>query len=314
MEDKNKEYLGGEASAETAFPADTSAAETGAADAPLPKISEGLKKALIRCGIALVVVIALLAATHFSIAAIIRGPANTSSISSEKEGAFVRRDIYAIVGYSDSDKSGETVVGQYAVVPMDGKFVVVHLPRRFLSSADAVLEETNNYIADSSSATLDKYFVVDGTVAKLSDAEQKKLAAWYTSNKDALVKNHVIDETADESAYLSDITLEVDRIDGMSEITVIVLSGIAGVFLLYIIVELILMASGFYLDERAKARLAEADGLLAKMSAAASDDSDADTADTADSAEAADDSAEAAAADGSESAEAPADSQPEGRE
>ena len=309
MEDRNKEFFGGEAAEETASPTGTDAAETSAG-APQPKLSAGLKKALVRCGVALVIVIALLAATHFSIAAIIRGPANTSSISNEKEGAFIRRDIYAIVGYSDTDKSGETAVGQYAVVPMDGKFVTVHLPRRFLSSADAVLEETKNYIADSSSATLDKYFVVDGTVGKLSDAEKKKLSDWYASNKASLVQEHVIDETADETTYLSDTVLEVDQIDGMSEITVIVLSGIAGVFLVYLIVELILMACGFYLDDRIKARLAKADGVLAEMAAAASDDADTDTSADTD-ADTADDTAAPA---GTDSADAPADSQPEDRE
>lgn len=268
MEDRTKEQNGSQEDKPTAEGTpDFAGEQAGAQENPeeavkRPKISEGLKKALIRCGIALVIVIVLLASTRFSIAEIIKGPTQTTDIQSEKEGAFVRRDIYAIVGYSDSDKSGQAVVGEYALVPMDGKFVTVHLPRRYLSSADTVLEETKNYLSGESS-TLDKYFVVDGTVSKLSDAQKKKLSDWYAANKDWMVEQRVIDQTEDSSDYLSDTILEVDRINGMSQIAVIILSGIAAVFLLYIIVELVLMACGYYLNERIKARLARADKALA---------------------------------------------------
>lgn len=256
------------AAAETAASAAPETARAEAEDAPgvpsgekPPKISARLKKALLRCGVALIVIIALLAATRFSVFGIIKGAKETSSLASETEGSFVKRDIYAIVGCSDTEKSGETVVGEYAVVPMDGKFAVVHLPRRFLSTADTVQEETKSYI-DGSITTLDKYFVVDGTVTKLSDDQQKKLSDWFTANKDYLVQTHVIDESGDASTYLSDALLEVDRINGMSEIMVIVLSGIAGALLVYVIVELILMACGFYLDDRRKAQLAKAEAVF----------------------------------------------------
>lgn len=266
MEDKTNERNGVKLTAVEADGTKTSVvpeaqAET-APESPPKKISEGLRKALIRCAVALAAAIVLLAATRFSVFEIMKGPKETQSIESEEAGAFIKRDIYAIVGYSENEKSGESTVGEYAVVPMNGKFIVVHLPRRYLNAADNVLSETKAYV-EGGSAGLDKYFVVDGTTAKLTDAQSKALNDWFTSNKDWLVQTHVIDSTGDAATYLSDSILEVDRINGMSQITVIVLSCIAGLLLAYIVLELILMACGHYLDDKRKAALVAADETFA---------------------------------------------------
>ncbi len=281
MEDKTNKWNG----AEPAAVADDET-ETTPESSP-KKISEGLRKALIRCGVALAAAIILLAATRFSAFEIMKGPKETQSIESEAAGAFIKRDIYAIVGYSEDEKSGETTVGEYAVVPMNGKFVVVHLPRRYLSAADTVLSETKAYV-EGGSAGLDKYFVVDGTTAKLTEAQSKTLNDWLTSNKDWLVQTHVIDSTGDATAYLSDSILEVDRINGMSQITVIVLSCIAGLLLAYIVLELILMACGRYLDDKKKAALVGADETFAgeTIETIVAECENARTAETAASAEA----------------------------
>lgn len=285
------------------------AEKTASAAAPAPKVSQRLKKALIRCGVALAVLIALLAVTHFSAFQLIKGPEHSTSLKDEKQGAFVRRDVYAIFGYSEDEKSGDTVTGEYAVVEMDNQFVTVHLPRRYLSSADAVLTETKSYLSGNSS-TLDKYFVVDGCVEKLTDAQKKKLNDWYTANRDWMVKENVISESSDASTYLSDVILEVDQIGGMSQLAVIILSGIAGVLLLYVIVELILMASGFYLDDSVKSKLKNADwaacGADGDSEATEAEAQDADEGSTENETENdAENAADAPAAD------TPADSQPE---
>ena len=226
------------------------------------KVSAPLRRALVRCGVALLIAVALLAATRFAVFAIVKGPTESSSLESAQEGAFVKRDIYAVVGYAADEKSGSAVVGEYAVVPMDGKFVTVHMTKRYLTAADTVLAETKSYL-EGSTTTLDRFFVVDGAVSKLTDAQKKSLSDWYTANKDYLVQTHVIDETADEATYLSDTLLEVDQIDGMSQILVIVLSALAGLCLCYVIVELILMACGYYLDSRVCRRLAKAEAVFA---------------------------------------------------
>lgn len=270
MEDRDNERLDAaqtvqSAKSETAVSAETkpeAVPKQNQPETPPAKISEGLRKALIRCGIALAAAVVLLTVTHFSVFEIMKGPKETQSIQTEQTGAFIKRDIYAIVGYSEDEKSGDSIIGEYTVVPMDGKFVVVHLPRRYLTDADRVLDETKAYV-EGSLTGLDKYFVVDGTAGKLTDAQSKKLDDWFTTNKDWLVQTHVIDSTGDAATYLSDAILEVDRIDGMSQITVIILSGIAGLLLAYIVLELILMACGHYLDDRRKAALVAADATFA---------------------------------------------------
>lgn len=293
MKDKTNEQNGPESTAARASETDTRAvSETQAETAPESspkKISEGLRKALIRCAVALAAAIVLLAATRFSVFEIMKGPKELQSIESEEAGAFIKRDIYAIIGYSEDEKSGESTVGEYAVVPINSKFVVVHLPRRYLDDADTVLSETKAYI-EGGSAGLDKYFAVDGTTEKLTDAQSKALNDWFTSNKDWLVQTHVIGSTGDAATYLSDSIIEVDRINGMSQIAVIVLSSIAGLLLAYIVLELILMACGHYLGDRKKAALIEADETFAGETTEeiVTECENADTSETAESAEAPD--------------------------
>ena len=261
MEDNRNEM---KVAAQTETPAERTdaAVEAPRRAAKQKKVSEELRRALIRCGAALLVALALLMVTRFSIFAIIKGPSETPSLESEKEGAFVKRDIYAIVGYSQDEKSGDAIVGEYAIVPMSGKFVTVHLPKRYLNAVDTVLQETTAYI-EGNISMLDSFFVVDGTVSKLSDDQKKALSDWYAENKDYLVQTHVINDTDDETTYLSDALLEVDQINGMSQIFVIILSGLAGLCMAYILVELILMSCGYYLDSRVRERLAKANAVFA---------------------------------------------------
>lgn len=229
----------------------TSDGSENASSKVAPKISKRLRKALIRAGSAFLASLCLLAVTKFSFIDLIRGPKEADVVQDEDIGAFVKRDIFAVVGYYDEQKSGDKVTDKYALVPMGGKFVTVHFTKRYIESADAIYSETQNYIKGSL-YTLDKYVVVDGTVEKLDDELSGKMYDWFSDNKQWLVDSQVIADTNDASEYLSDVVLSVDTVNSLNQTLVFIVTGLAALCLLYVIAELILMASGFYLDKPKK--------------------------------------------------------------
>ena len=232
------------------------------ADRAPKKTNKKQRNALLRAGAALVAAIILVAVSKFSIISLIKGPTEADAIQDEAVGAFVKRDIYAVMGFYADQTDG--ISGKYAIVPMGQKFVSVHFTKRYLDSADTIESDTNKYI-NGDITKLDKYIVVEGTVETVSDALSAKMYTWFTNNKDTLVNKGVISGTSDNADYISDSVLTVDAVNSMSETLVLVLTGLAALFLIYMIVELVLVLLGFYKEKPAKEKPAkekteEADG------------------------------------------------------
>lgn len=213
----------------------------------MPEKKNGrLKKALLRAGAAFLGAVILLAVTQFSILTLKKGATEIDAFQNAELGAFVKRDIFAIVGFYPNDGSDGTELSPYALVPMGGKFVTVHFTKRYLESAQAVQTATYDYV--NNGTPLDKYFVVQGTTTTLPEALSTQMYDWFALNKDWMVEAGVIADTEDNAEYLSDVMLEVDTVNGMSQTLVFVLTGLAAVLLLYFFVELVLMAAGVYMD------------------------------------------------------------------
>ncbi|MEG1166366.1 MAG: hypothetical protein RSD68_08130, partial [Oscillospiraceae bacterium] len=94
---------------------------------------------------------------------------------------------------------------------------------------------------------LDKYVVVQGEAASLDEKTSGLMYEWFELNRAQLVATGVIADTNDAALYLSDMVLEVDTINGMSQTLVLILTGLAALLLLYVIFEFVLMAIGHYL-------------------------------------------------------------------
>lgn len=222
-----------------------------------------LRNAAIRAGAAFLVAIILLAGTKFAVIDLIKGAKESEAVQDEELGSFVKTKIPLIVGFFDEEKDAsdagtstsvtptdaETKKGEYAIVLMGTKFVTVHFTNRYLESSHAVETQTLNYI-NGSVVTLDSYVQVEGTTETISEDLSAKMYDW-------MIQSGFIPDSEDYATYLSDVILEVDTVNGMSEILVYVLTGIAAVCLLYIIVELILMATGVYLNEPKKKKADE---------------------------------------------------------
>lgn len=211
-----------------------------------------LRNSVIRMAAALVIAVVLLAVTGFSPLKLIKGPTETEDIQSNDVGDFVKRDVYAILGfYADEKASNGDTISRYAVVPMNGKLASVHFTKRYLESAGNVCDATYDFI-NGKLSSLDAYVTVEGTVDKLSEGASSLLYDWFGTNKAQLVEMNLIADTDDYSTYLTDYVLRVDTINGHSETLSVVLGVLAGIFVLYAIVEIILMATGFYLPKTPK--------------------------------------------------------------
>lgn len=273
MDEKEKEVIKEEAGETISTEATEAVTEPSAevsgeaaVEVAAPDTKKKLHKALIRAGAALLAAIILLAVTKFSVIDLIKGAKEADTVQDEEIGTFVKRDVFAILGFldaktddtastdttTDTSTTGtltpaETASGEYALVPMGGKFVTVHFTKRYLESAYAIEAETYGYI-NGSVSTLDSYVKVEGSTEKISEDLSTKMYDWFALNKDWMVQAGVIADTDDNASYLSDVIWEVDTVNSMSETLVCVLTGVAGVCVLYVIVELVLMATGFYLN------------------------------------------------------------------
>lgn len=228
---------------------DTSEATPGATN-------NRLKKALIRGLAAFVAALLLLGVTRLSIVNLLKGPTEIYDLHNAQQGDFVKFGVSAIMGlYDENDASGEK--GTYAILPMQGKFVTLRLSPRYLESAEAVKTQSLNFL-NGASSDMDKYFMVEGTVKTLSEPLHDQLYRWFDGQKSWMQEIGLLPEVQDSSIYISNVVLEVDSVNGMNEGLVLAFTGLAALLLLYLLAELVLMASGFYLRKpRKKAEVQE---------------------------------------------------------
>ncbi len=223
------------------------------------KISHGLKLAMIRAGAALLAAVILLVGTGLSAFTLIRGAQEPESLLEVEDGAFVKRDVFAILGFYGEEVSGkDKVTARYAVVPVDGKLATVLFSGRYLESAMAVQNNTYDFV-NGKVETLDKYVKVQGTVAQLSEEQSGLMYDWFGINKDQLVSMNFISDTDDYADYLTDTVILVDTVNYRSQNLVIALNIIAALCLVYFAAELVLMAAGFYHPGRKKSKGCDCD-------------------------------------------------------
>ncbi len=222
------------------------------------KNNKRLINALIRVGCALIVAAILITVTKLSIFDLIKRPAETDAAQNEEMGSFVKQDVTLLLG----DLSDQGLSKNYMLAVSYDKIIVVHFTNRYLANATAIENDTLKFI-NGEITTYDKYVTVEGTIEKQSEDLSGKLYEWFDANRSWMQEKGVIYETNDAAIYLSDAVLTVDAVNSMSETLVWILTVLAALLLLYIIVELVLMACGVYLKEpkkkKAMSGTAEAD-------------------------------------------------------
>lgn len=216
------------------------------------KISHGLKLAMIRAGAALLAAVLLLLGTGLSAFTLIKGADEPKTLLEVEEGAFVKRDVYAILGFFGEEiKGSDKVTARYGIIPVDGKLATVRFSSRYLESAMAVQNSTYDFV-NGKAESLDKYVSVQGTLTELSEDQSALLYDWFGLNKEQLVTMKLISDTDDYADYLADTVILVDTVNYKSQNLVIAMSILAALCLVYFATELVLMAVGFYRPGKGK--------------------------------------------------------------
>ena len=144
---------------------------------------------------------------------------------------------------TDAQDTG-TVTGRYAIVPADGKLVIVHFPQRYLESANTIAMQT--YYQLYGMTTADKYFVASGTVKKAPAEIQSKYADWYNSNAMYMYQYGFIN-SLDQSAET--YYVDVDSTGLFSDTWCIILSAVAGASFIYAALVFVLIKCRKYDDD-----------------------------------------------------------------
>lgn len=193
--------------------------------------------------VALVLAAFLLLGTKFAVVDLLKGPTEVETIAEEDKGAFVSRDVFAIIGLYAEELKGDKITTQYALVPMGGQFVTVAFTNRYLEAAKTLCDNTYDYI-NGKLEYLDEYVEVQGTVGVLDEDVWNHMYAWFELNEPQLVEMRMIAQADDYSSLLSDKVLVVDTLKGMDQTLLIVCSAAGAACLIWALVVLIIMLTG----------------------------------------------------------------------
>ena len=169
------------------------------------------KRAFIRACAAILLALALLAATGFAIVDMLRGPKVTADASELSPGDYVTTNVDMILGYfAEEYNSRDEVTALYAVVPYGGRFAVIILPERYFDSAETVYDSTYDFI-NGRTAFINDYILVTGTAEELTDKTAAMFYDWFGLNKDWMAEAGLVDaDVQDYADHLSLIALRAD--------------------------------------------------------------------------------------------------------
>lgn len=206
---------------------------------PIEEIKEKKKIdfGLVRCITAAALAVILLCVTGFGAFKLMFGGADLTAGNYAK-GKYLTFNVDTIIDYlaEDFDTDGETVTGRYAIVPVDGSLAIVHLPQRYLESGDTIAVQT--YYALYGYTTADQYFVASGAVKAAPEEIASQFGEWFNSNILALYQMGFV-TSVDEPAF--DLMVEVDSTGLFGDAMTIVISAIAGLCLVWAVIELVMM-------------------------------------------------------------------------
>ncbi len=203
--------------------------------------------AILRAAAAVVAAAVILFATGFAIARVIRGGETVTDTSALVNGAFVEIDAVFIMDIVGEERNaGGDITAYYAIVPVGDQFVTVRFPASWQDSIVTLRDASMAYLTGESS-TMPYHILVTGTGRTLTDESVAQLTVdWFNENGARMVESGVIAEVDDYSVYLCPVLLDADRVGNVSVTAAVTLSVIAGVLLVYAVVEFTLVGVGVY--------------------------------------------------------------------
>jgi len=201
---------------------------------------QSLKKVLPRCVAALVLAAVLLAVTGFGVFTLLAGARDLDQIPVDQlEGSLVRFDVSRVIS-AFASAGGSTPSEQYYILDLgDGRYLSVTAGRGALALLDRAADQSEAYYMNGS-GILNPLGVYSGQVTAMDEELYDYLTSWL----DQVGVLELAGGSAEASAL--PLTVNFQKLGGMSFTLIRVLSLIALALILYAAAELILVLSGVY--------------------------------------------------------------------
>ncbi len=191
---------------------------------------------------ALVLAVLLLAATTGNIVRILAGPQDLLALGgSVQAGDYVKVDISQLMSaYATLDNSSKTVKSYYVLKIGDQTYMSLHAGNHYSSQFSRAADQAYDYYRNNS-GVLNPMGTVSGEVETLGDDWLKMLNEWLTGSS---VEGFT--DVENPTGTVLALNLEVDHVGGLSVLWnwVLFLLGLA--CLVWLGIELALVASGWY--------------------------------------------------------------------
>lgn len=212
--------------------------------------------AAIRAAVALVIALVLVLVSGFAFVYQLGGPEEVTDGAQLAGHSYVSADIkwvMDVVGTETNRATGK-VLYYYVVAPVGNRFTLLRVDAGQLENVQALKAETTALLVGESKA-MTIHMPVRGMVAQAEQGAYSLLNSWFNDNIEWMTIAGVVGEEPSAADYLVDECILVDRVGACGEGVSAVLSIAAAVFVLYALVECVLMATGYYKESRAAARM-----------------------------------------------------------
>lgn len=205
---------------------------------------------------ALLIALALVWASGFAFVYQLGGAVEVTDGAALEVDTYVRADIkwvMDIVGTETQRGSGK-VLYYYAVAPVGNRFTLLRIGADQLEDVQALKAETTALLVGESKA-MSIHMPVRGMVAQAEQGAFSLLSEWFNNNVEWMTIAGVVGKDPSSADYLVDECILVDQVGNCGEVLSAALSVAALVLVLYALAELVLLATGYYKESRAAARL-----------------------------------------------------------
>lgn len=217
---------------------------------------DGRLPAVVRAVAALVVAFAVVWASGYAFVYQLGGAVEVTGGEQLEGNSYVSADIkwvMDIVGTENDRQSGE-VRYYYAVAPIGNRFALVRFEADQLEAVRRLKTETREVLTGERK-TMSAHMPVQGMVEPAEQGAYSLLSEWFNTNVEWMTIGGVVAADPSAADYLVDECILVDQVGRVNNTWAAVLSILALVLVLYALVELGLLATGFYKESRAAARL-----------------------------------------------------------
>lgn len=194
----------------------------------------------LRMAAALVIALALLAATGFGFVHLLAEPVSVSDGAQLEGQRYVSADVkYLMALVGEEVRSGETVA-YYAIAPVGNEFVILRFEAALKADIEQLCSETVAYLSGESSQ-MRVHMPVKGMVEDADEAVSALLSQWFDNNKEWMSAAGVVGAEPAAEDYLCAQVILVDRAGSMSGEMTAALSLIALLMAAYALVELVFL-------------------------------------------------------------------------